>query len=462
MNVPRISADAVRVDLASLIESAPFVGVPLFVTLLSFVIMTIDGYDLQAMAFAAPAIATQWAVKRELLGPVLAASIVGMAFGSIGFGRLGDRIGRKAALAACIALLGVGSLACAYAADLNELVMYRVVTGFGLGGAAPLATALITEWTSIRWRSVAVALVIVGVPLGGTLGAALAARIISAFGWQAVFFVGAGLPLLLLAVVLLRLPESPKFLALSPQSGPRLAKSLNRLLKQERFTGGECFVVEEAPRRVSGWFLTLLRPPYLSTTLIIWSAFACNSLALYSFVNWLPTVLSSSGMPIPQALHGSLLFNLGGILGAVGGSALIFRFGSRRIGSLIASAGAVAACLIGLTVIHGAYGQEARLGLLVFIAVAGVALNGLQIFLYAVSAHSYPTEIRASGVGCASAMARVGGVLSSVVGSAVYSLGVSSAQFFYVIAGVIVLATMSFYGLRTHIPPRRLQPRAGA
>jgi AAHS family 4-hydroxybenzoate transporter-like MFS transporter len=153
-------------------------------------------------------------------------------------------------------------------------------------------------------------------------------------------------------------------------------------------------------------------------------------------------------------LHGSLLFNLGGILGAVCGSALIFHFGSRRIGSLIAAAGAVAACLIGLTVIHGAHGQEAQLGLLVFIAVAGVALNGLQIFLYAVSAHSYPTEIRASGVGCASAMARVGGVLSSVVGSAVYSLGLSSAQCIYVIAGVMVLATMSFYGLRTHIPPR--------
>jgi AAHS family 4-hydroxybenzoate transporter-like MFS transporter len=150
---------------------------------LSFVIMTIDGYDLQSMAFAAPALAAQWHLRRELLGPVLAASIVGMAFGSIAFGWLGDRIGRKRSLVTCIVLLGLGSLAGAYAAGLTELAGCRVITGLGLGGATPLAASLIAEWTPLHWRSLAIAIGIVGVPLGGTLGAALAAHVIPLYGW---------------------------------------------------------------------------------------------------------------------------------------------------------------------------------------------------------------------------------------------------------------------------------------
>ncbi len=341
MNIRENTSGGMRVDLASVIDSAPFVGVPLFVTALSFVMMTIDGYDLQSMAFAAPALAAQWHVKRELLGPVLAASIVGMAFGSIGFGWLGDRIGRKLSLAGCIALLCLGSLVQRLfdrSRSIGDLPRHH---GLGLGrrhAAGGGAHRRMDAEPQPQCR---------GVPLGGTIGAALAARIIPAFGWKSVFIVGAVLPLVLLAIVLLRLPESPKYLARSHEHRSRLARALNRLVKQQRFTGAENFVVEEPPVQGSGWLFTLLRPPYLATTLLIWCAFICNSLALYSFVNWLPTVLSSSGMSLTQALHGSLLFNFGGIVGALCGSALISRYGSRRVGSLIALAGAIAACLVG-------------------------------------------------------------------------------------------------------------------
>jgi MFS transporter, AAHS family, 4-hydroxybenzoate transporter len=443
-----------RVDLAAVIDGSPFVGVPLLVTVLSFLIMAIDGYDLQSTAFIAPALAAQWHIRPELLGPVLAASIVGMAFGSIGFGWLGDRIGRRISLAMCIALLCLGSLASAYSTDLRQLMIFRVIAGLGLGGATPLVTSLIAEWTPLRWRSVAVAFVIVGVPLGGTIGAALASRIIPVYGWQSVFLVGAALPLMLLALVLLMLPESPKYLAGRPNQKHRLAITLNLLVKQQRYTGSEVFLTDEGSLEKSGRLILLLRTPYLTRTLLIWCAFVCNSLALYSFVNWLPTVLSSSGMSVQGALDGSLLFNFGGMIGALGGSALITRYGSRVVGSSIALAGAIASVLVGVSVVTGGLAAGAHVQLLVFVAVAGVALNGMQIFLYSVSAHSYPTGIRASGIGCASAVARAGGILSSVVGSAVFTLGLSPAQFFYVIGAVIALTTFTFYALPAHIPPR--------
>jgi AAHS family 4-hydroxybenzoate transporter-like MFS transporter len=442
-----------RIDIAQVIDAARFGGLSFWVTALSFIIMTVDGYDLQSVAFAAPALAAEWNVKRELLGPVLAASIAGMGVGSILLGWLGDRIGRKSSLCLCIAVLSLGSFASAHAASLNLLVLFRFITGIGLGGATPLATALIAEWTPARWRNVAVAAVVVGVPLGGSLGAVVASWIIPAYGWRSVFLVGAVLPLVLLVAASLRLPESPKYLVRRPQQRARLASSLNRLVGEQRFTGSEDFVVRELETPPGSALTTLVRPPYLGTTLLIWAAFACNTLSLYSFVNWLPTVLSSvHGMSMQSALHGSAVFNFGGIVGALVGSALISRYGSRLVGLAIALAGVGASILIGMTLMSPGQAAAAGTGLLLLVAVAGVCMNGMQVFLYAVSAHSYPTHIRGSGVGCASAMARAGGVLSSVVGSAFFALGLSSAEFFYILAATIALTAVSFASLRSHIP----------
>jgi AAHS family 4-hydroxybenzoate transporter-like MFS transporter len=453
MNSSALGGDGdAPVDIAEVIDAAPFVGLPLWVTALSFVIMTVDGYDLQSVAFAAPALAAEWSVKRELLGPVLGASIAGMAVGSILMGWLGDRIGRKSSLCLCISLLSVGSFGSAHGADLNQLVLFRFITGIGLGGATPLLTALIAEWIPRIWRNFSVALVVVGVPLGGTIGAAVAQRLIPAYGWRSVFLLGAWLPLALLALALLRLPESPKYLARKAHQGERLARSLNRLRGGRRFTGHERFVVEESAGGAGNSIASLLRFPYLATTLLIWTAFACNSLTLYSYVNWLPTVLSAYGMPLESALRGSLVFNFGGIVGALAGAAMVSRYGSRLVGGTIAISGVVASVLIGVTLTSAA---GAGLGLLVLVAIAGVCMNGMQIFLYVVSAHSYPTFIRASGVGCASAAARVGGVLSSVAGSEFFSLGLSSAEFFYTLGGTILLTTLSFVTLRSHIPGTR-------
>ena len=419
------------------VRSAPGVaasgGTAVWVTLLGFLIMTTDGYDLQSAAFAAPALAAQWNLKGQLLGPMLGASSLGMAFGSIALGWLGDRAGRKRAFIVCMALLCVGSLTSAQASSLNSLMAYRFVTGLGLGGATPIATTLVAEWAAARWRTVAVAIVIVGVPLGGAIGAALAQHLIPAYGWRAVFLLGGALPLAFLLVALPLLPESPAFLA---------RKTAN--VRQPR-----------------AGLLALVSPAHRSATLTIWLSFICNSLALYGFVNWLPLVLSKAGLPLQAALRASLLFSLGGVGGSVCGAVLISRYGSRPGGSSIALAGALASVLVGVTLMASGHAADASVQMLTLIAVAGVALNGMQNFLYAVAANAYPIDIRASGVGCASAVARGGGVLSSVVGSAYFSLGLPIAQFFYILAVVIFLTALCFFCVPTHIPAARTRLTAG-
>jgi len=443
------------IDVGEIIDGAAFRGLPRWVAAFSFAVMIADGFDIQSMAFAAPALTAEWGVRREWLGPVLAASIVGMAAGSVVLGWLGDRIGRKSAFCASVALLAAGSFASSLAGGLGWLVLYRFATGVGLGGAAPLAAAFVAEWTPRRWRGTVVSIVVVAIPFGGMLGAALAQHIIPAYGWRSVFVFGAIFPVIFLMIALARLPESPRFLVRHPDRWTELARSLNRLPPPSgRLTGRERFVMAERDLANCGGLTGLLRAPYLATTLLLWVAFSCNTLALYGFVNWLPTLLSSSGASLSFALNGSLLFNFGGLFGSTGGALLMAFCGSQRVGAGVAIAGALATVCIGI----GQSSPErpgvhhAGLLLLPLVMVAGACLNGMQAFLYAVAAHSYPTNVRASGVGSAAAVARVGGVLSSVVGSAFFVLGLSLAVFFYVLAAVIVATAASFFCLRSHIP----------
>jgi len=214
--------------------------------------------------------------------------------------------------------------------------------------------------------------------------------------------------------------------------------------------------VAEPPKPPGNWFMTLLRPPFLGTTLLLWCAFAFNTLALYAFANLLPTVLTSTGISLDSALQGSKLFNFGGFFGAVGGAVLIGLIGSRLVGASLSLIGAVATAMIGMVLVaHSS--PEASTQLLFLVWVAGMALNGMQCFLYTVGAHSYPTYIRASAVGCAQTVSRIGGVFSSVVGGAYFSVQppLPVSVFFYAVAAAILVVVVSYFSMRTHIQGKR-------
>lgn len=442
------------VEVSEVVDSAKFVGLPLGITFLTVLIMLVDGFDLQTMSQVAPALRKDWGIDQFHLTPVLTGSMVGMAIGSVMLGWLGDRIGRRNSYIICIAFLFVGSLLSAYSTSVWELTSWRVLTGIGLGGVTPLAATLVSEWTPKHARYVALAFAVVAVPTGGYLGAGVAQQIIPEYGWRAIFFIGAGLPLVFILVALFLLPESPRYLAQRKHLHPKLAKQLNRLVGEKRFDGTENFMVAEPPAPPGPWFKILLNKQYLSTTLVLWLVFTFNTLCLYAFVNWLPTVLDSVGMPLHDALQGSKLFNFGGMFGAIGGAFLIGYFGSRVVGTSLASIGAVVTLIIGLTIVGA--GSTANAQLLTLICVAGMALNGMQSFIYTVGTHSYPTYIRATGVGAAQTVSRIGGVLSSSVGGTYFAIKPTPpvSYFFYVVAGCVVVVVIGFYSLRTHIHGR--------
>ena len=447
------------VEVGAVIDSANYFWVPFGITVMMVIIMLTDGFGLFTTGYIGPHIVKDWGVGRDQLSWLGYTQMGGMALGSVLLGWISDHIGRKKAYFSCLALLFVGSLLCYTAPNLTLLATFRFVTGLGLGGITPLATTLISEWTPKRVRSLIVACVIVSVPLGGSLAGILAGWLIPAYGWRSMFLVGAIMPLVLLVLFWLLLPESPKYLALRPSLRPQLARALNRLLGARRFDGTENFVVLEQAKPSGNWLSTIWNRNYWRATLFIWIAFTFNTLVLYIFSNSLPLLFDFAGQSAAVAARSLSLFSGGGVVGSIGGAFLMGLWGSRGVGTAAAFIGAMATAAIGVLLLQGAGSQGA---LLAACFIGGAVVNGMQSYLYAVSAHSYPTEIRGAAIGVAQAFSRFGGLLSATVPQVYFKMVPvpSIDHFFWFVALCALVTTLSYFLISSHIPGAGSAPRA--
>jgi AAHS family 4-hydroxybenzoate transporter-like MFS transporter len=446
------------VDVGEVIDSAKYFWVPFGITIMMIIIMATDGYDLFLMGHVGRHIISDWKIGGALLGPINTAGLLGMAVGSVALGWLGDRIGRKKSYFTCLVFLCIGSVLCYLAAKsgtpenavatIKQMTLWRFVTGLGMGGITPLATTLISEWTSARVRSVIVALVISSVPVGGSL-AGLAN---SHLEWQQMFLVGGLVPLALFIVFGVLLPESPKYMAQRPALHAKLAKSLNHLLGERRFDGTENFIVHEAGKRSSNWLATVWNSFYARATFFIWVAFSFNSFVLYVYTNYLKVLLPADRVSESVAGSALSLFSIGAFFGSIGGAFLIRWFGSRYVGTVLALLGVAATALIGVLLLGTENPAASNVQVMSFLA--GVSFNGMQAFMYAVAAHSYPTEIRGSAVGLAQTVSRIGAVLSPIVASGYLAMnplpGVN--LFFWFVAACAFITALSFFLIPSHIP----------
>src|SRR5262245_50263156 len=336
------AASARLVDVGEVIDSAKFLWMPLGITVMMIIIMLTDGYDLFLMGHVGRHLLADLNVPPTALKPINTAGLVGMAIGSVTLGWLGDRIGRKRSYFTCLVFLFIGSVLCYVAAKngspanatetLRNMTLWRFVTGLGMGGVTPLATTLISEWTSARVRSVVVAFVISSVPVGGSL-AGLAIQHVE---WEQMFLIGGLVPLALFIVFGVLLPESPKYMAQRPALHARLARSLNRLVGEQRFSGTENFTGRAAGKRCSNWFATIWNSFYARATFFIWVAFSFNSFVLYMYTNYLKVLLPPDKVAVETAGSALSLFSLGAFFGSIGGAFLIRWFGSRYVGSCLA------------------------------------------------------------------------------------------------------------------------------
>ena len=443
------------VDVGALLDEGQWAGYQQFLVGATAAAIILDGLDNQLLGAAVPALTREWGVPRSAFASVLASGLFGMMIGGAIGGLIGDRIGRRAALIGSVVSFGALTVLVSFADNVATLTVLRFFAGLGLGGAMPNAAALSSEYVPRRHRPFAVTLTIVCIPLGGTLAGVLGAEILPRYGWRPLFLVGGILPLVLAAVLLKVLPESPRYLARHQQRWPELASLLRRLghdvPPDSAFVDGTERSVVRASTRA------LFVPELRRDTLALCASFFFCLLSVYVGVNWVPALLNGAGFDVRVASSGLTAFNLGGVVGAVLGAIIIGRLGS-RLTMLAMTAGAVAGAALLAAV---SIGEQSAFAVLAMLAWTGGLINAVQTTMFALAAHVYPTSIRATGVGTAVAFGRIGGVAAPYAGSWALESG-GASQLFALIAGTMTVVFVALASVRSHIPRLSSARTAGA
>jgi AAHS family 4-hydroxybenzoate transporter-like MFS transporter len=436
MTVSEAQGGAPVVDVAEFIDQQPVGGFQLKLLLTCAAVLFLDGFDTQAIGYVAPSLAKEWGLTKAALGPVFSAGLFGLMIGALLFGPLADRIGRKKIIILSTLAFGLCTLVTAFVKDVNTLLAIRFLTGLGLGGAMPNAVAMTSEFNPHRRRATMVMIMFCGFSVGAALGGLLAAALIPHFGWRSVFIVGGIAPLLLVPILVLKLPESVRFLALGGRANARVAELLALIAPKAEFAPATQFVVRE-PKLPGVPVVHLFTEGRTLVTLLLWVVFFMSLLDIYFLSNWLPTVLNDLGASVSEAVLIGSMLQVGGVVGTFALGSIIDRFSFRALALVY---------FIAVFAV-GAIGELGHNAILIWLAVftAGFCVVGGQIAANALAAGYYPTSVRATGVGWALGIGRVGSIVGPLVGGALLTMEVSTATVFMAAAFAALCAALAAF-----------------
>ena len=432
------------INVSSLLDSGRWGTYQKLLTLLAALAIVFDGFDLQILGFAMPSIMKEWHLARAAFAPVAALGLVGMFAGSPLAGYCGDRIGRRITIIGCVSLFGAATIATAFCHTLTELGALRTIAGLGVGGALPNAGALTAEFAPLRRRAMAVMLTLLCVPLGGMVAGLVAAYVLPSMGWRALYTIGGAAPILIALLLLVALPESPRYMARMPE---RREELIRLLVRMGHAVSANAVFENLRPTEERGHIRALFEPTLLRDTMGLWLAFFANLIAVYLAFSWLPSMLTSKGLGIATASSGLSAYNFGGVLGILICTVGVTALGSRRPLLWIAAGGAATAGALEFVHIAPTGGHLLVIG---GFGLEGFCAHALQTTLFALAAYVYPTRVRATGIACAAGVGRVGGMLGSLGGAVVIHAG--SEAFLAVLAASMVFTFVGVAIVRRHYP----------
>jgi AAHS family 4-hydroxybenzoate transporter-like MFS transporter len=408
-----------QIEIGELIDRGSLTRPRLAIVVLCALVVLMDGYDIQTMALAVPSLVEVWGLDSAAFSFALSASVFGMLVGTAVVAPVGDRFGRRPLLIGGMALVGAASIATAFSATPAELVIWRFLTGIGLGASLPNATALTSEYVPQRTRAFLITAMYISIALGALIAGFVAPVLVDAFGWRSIFIVGGVLPLLLVPALGLFAPESVRLLLAQRPNDPRIPAILRRVLPGVDAARVAATTERQIERRN---VLALFASEFWARTTLLWLIFALNLFVLFVLIIWLPTILTDAGWARGDALRGAVVIQAGGIAGGLVIARLVDL--GRTIPVMI-GAYLIVAVTFSLFLVIPATVLNWNLLLL----VVGAGVSGSQGALTALSAIFYPPGIRATGAGWASACGRAGAVLAPLAGGLVLGqLSLSPAE----------------------------------
>ncbi|MEH6412557.1 aromatic acid/H+ symport family MFS transporter [Pseudomonas sp. NPDC089395] len=400
-------------------------------TLVLLVLLLIcDGYDAQLLGFVVPTLAQEWETPKAAFGVVFTCNLLGLTVGSLLLTPLADRFGIRKTLLSCVLLFSGLTLLSAWANDIYTLAAIRFLCGIGMGGAMPSAMALMADYSPPRMKTFFVTMAAAGFAFGGAVGGFIAASIMQVYGWHSIFIVGGVAPLLLMPLLYLWLPESLSRLFRAKHMSAALAAMLHKYLPQ--WTPPAPISEDGKPQKVT--IVDLFRYGYLKPTIFIWGSCIASFTVLYFTVSWLPTLLRDTGFSSSAASLTTSAFLASGTLGAVTLSYLADKVKSKvwLVGKVMVVCG-IATASVGLE--HG----NATFTVLA-VMVAGFCLIGGSLTLNGVISNFYPPHIRATGVGWALGVGRLGAIAGPLVGATLIAIHIPFVGIMFLAAIPAVLS----------------------
>ena len=376
----------------------------------SILLALIDGYDIGAIAFAAPHLIAEWHVPPKALGLVLSASNIGVLFGSQIFGWIGDTYGRKVALIAANLLFGIFTFIAASAADLTQLSWLRFVAGLGIGGVIPNIVAINAESAPSNLRATLAIIAAGMVPMGGALAGFASAAFLPSYGWPILFKIGGIVPIAIALAAIAGLPESIKYMTLHESQRGKMEALLAAIRPGFKAPPNARFVVEDEQQFPSSNPVYLFGQGLALITPLTWLMFAFNLMGYFFLISWTPTLMTAAhATPTVAALSGAAL-QVGGTAGALILCSWLQRHRFLAIAILFVIAVPVVASI-------GFAGLTSTTALLIATFLAGALVLGIQSGINVVGAMIYPTSLRANGSGWQLGIGRLGAIIGPFLGA---------------------------------------------
>ena len=377
----------------------------IFVVFITVLLNAIDGFDVLSISFAAPGIAKEWGTTPAALGVVMSMELIGMAIGSFFLGGMADKYGRRPTLLWCLISMTGGMLMVPTASNVVQLSIWRVIIGLGIGGILACVNAVVAEFSNVKRRGMCISIMVIGYPMGGTLGGMIASHLLATHDWRIIFYLGAILTGVLIPLVYFFVPESVPWLV---RKQPRNAlKKINSALGRMNFEPAQSLPqisVQEAKQSIADIF----SPSMLRVTLVLTMTYFLHMVSFYFVMKWSPKIVADMGFHPSLAGQALVCVSLGGALGAALFGWLTNWFDLKKLTIAILALTFVFIAVFGRT--SADMGQIKLLaGLAGFFGNAGIS------GLYSMLAISFPTGVRATGTGFVIGTGRAGAVLSPII-----------------------------------------------
>lgn len=409
--------------------------------LVCIVINMLDGFDVLVIAFAAPSISAEWQLSDASLGWLLSSGLFGMALGSLVLGPLADKLGRRRLILACLFIISTGMLLSAFSQDVRQLTAMRLLTGLGIGGILPGLNTVVSEYSSLRWRSFWVSFLQTGYPIGATLGGILTVYLIAEFGWRSAFLLGAVGSFAMIPMVWKFLPESLDYL-LTSRPTDALRQINHLLVRMGRTEIDQLPDVSSASAGAKTGYADLFSSALLrNRTILLCTAFFVMMLTFYFVMSWTPKILVDSGLSVEQGISGGIILNLGGIIGSLLLGVLSSRLPLLRL---------ILVYVVLTAILMILFAQNSgQIGVMVIVAVClGFFMFGSMVGLYALAPHLYPTQSRSAGISLAIGLGRTGGVAAPILAGFIFEAGVekTAGYIWFALPLIITIAALVLLG----------------